>query len=120
MTKVALRKGECLGWYCRLQSNVITVVLGSDDTVTDADTYERGQLQVERKLPFDCQPYLRLPSISLQIYFGIQEIIPHAVLTLEVLGRSQGHTQSGICARTTGVLCAPKGTEWWRGRWVRI
>lgn len=81
---------------------------------------EGGRLQVERKSAFDCQPCLLLPSISLQIYFGIEEIIPHVVLTLEVLGRSQGHTQSGVCAGTTGVLCAPKGTEWWRGRRVQM
>lgn len=32
MAEVAVRIGECLGWYRRLQSDVITVVLGSDDT----------------------------------------------------------------------------------------
>lgn len=38
-----------------------------------------------------------LPSISLQIYFGIQEIIPYAVLTLEVLvGHRDTHNQGYV------------------------
>lgn len=39
-----MRKGELLGWCERLQSNFITVVLRSDDTVSQKpDMYEGGQ-----------------------------------------------------------------------------